>query len=45
MPAYPTGRQFTPQQYADVLIQAYAQQLRVIILRFSQFTFSLFQLE
>lgn len=30
MPAYPTGRQFTPQQYADVLIQAYAQQLRVI---------------
>ncbi|CAK8565216.1 unnamed protein product [Lathyrus sativus] len=30
MPAYPSGRQFTPQQYADVLIQAYAQQLRIL---------------
>ncbi|RDX66307.1 GDSL esterase/lipase, partial [Mucuna pruriens] len=27
---YSTSRQYTPQQYADVLIQAYAQQLRIL---------------
>ncbi|XP_061356076.1 GDSL esterase/lipase At1g29670-like [Gastrolobium bilobum] len=27
---YSSSRQFTPQQYADVLIQAYAQQLRIM---------------
>jgi len=26
---YSTSRQFTPQQYANVLLQAYAQQLKV----------------
>jgi hypothetical protein len=32
MPAfYPTSRQYTPEQYADVLINQYAQQLRVRI--------------
>lgn len=30
MPAlYETSRQYTPEQYADVLIQQYSQQLRV----------------
>ncbi|KAA8519193.1 hypothetical protein F0562_013449 [Nyssa sinensis] len=28
MPAYPTGRQYTPQQFAVVLSQQYSQQLR-----------------
>lgn len=26
---YPTSRQYSPQQYADVLIQQYSQQIRV----------------
>lgn len=29
---YSTSRQYTPDQYADVLIQQYAQQIRVSIL-------------
>lgn len=26
---YPTSRQYSPQQYADVLLQEYTEQLRV----------------
>lgn len=29
---YPTSRLYTPEQYADVLIQEYSQQLRVSLL-------------
>lgn len=29
---YPTSRQYTPEQYADVLIQQYSQQIRVAFL-------------
>ena len=32
---YNTGNQYTPEQYADDLIQRYAQQLRVSTLSFS----------